>query len=170
MELIISKNALIQYDSDDAGLNDDYGGIDTDDDDGNDTDDDSGNVTDDDSGNVTDDDDDGDISGPPIGSNSEPGLQERAALHGRRMTKAWRPHTHESLSPSLSGHSHCMLTASQYRSRQTARSVKYQRRQGFFLTYSCRPSIDGLPGLLSSHRPLTQVTLSAKSKTAWRRD
>ncbi|GFS27227.1 hypothetical protein ElyMa_005248200 [Elysia marginata] len=74
-----------------------------------------------------------------------------------------RDHTHTGLS--LSGHSHCRLTASQYRSRQTARFVKYQRRQGFFLTSSSRPSSDRLPGLFSSHRPLTQVTLSAKSKT-----
>ncbi|GFR83483.1 hypothetical protein ElyMa_005975700 [Elysia marginata] len=68
------------YDSDDAGRNDDYGGIDTDDDGGIDTDDDGGNVTDDDSGNDTDDDDDGGDSGPPLGSISEPELQERAAL------------------------------------------------------------------------------------------
>ncbi|GFR80589.1 hypothetical protein ElyMa_005902100 [Elysia marginata] len=95
-----------EYDSDDAGRNDDYGGIDTDDDGGRDTDDDGGKDTDDDGGNDTDDDggigtdddDDGDDSGPPFGSNSEPGLQERAALHGRRMTKASRPHTHRSLS------------------------------------------------------------------------
>ncbi|GFR66921.1 proline and serine-rich 3 [Elysia marginata] len=85
-----------RYDSGDAGRNDDYGGIDTIDDGGNDTDDDGGNDTYDDGGNVTD--DDGDDSGPPLGSNREPGLQERAALHGRFMAKASRPHTHRSLS------------------------------------------------------------------------
>ncbi|GFS14975.1 hypothetical protein ElyMa_003175300 [Elysia marginata] len=46
--------------------------------------------------NVTDDDDDN--PGPQLGSNREPGLQERAALHGRRMAKASRPHTHTGLS------------------------------------------------------------------------
>ncbi|GFR85568.1 hypothetical protein ElyMa_002444700 [Elysia marginata] len=79
---------------DNAGRNDDYGGIDTDDDGGNDTDDDGGNVTDDD--------DDGDDPGPPLGSTREPGLQERAALHGRRTV--WpkpRDHTHTGLSLSV---------------------------------------------------------------------
>ncbi|GFS12720.1 hypothetical protein ElyMa_006704700 [Elysia marginata] len=65
-------NRGLGFDSDDAGRNDDYGGVDTDDDGGNDTDEDGGNVTDDDI--------DGDDSGPPLGSNYEPGLQERAAL------------------------------------------------------------------------------------------
>ncbi|GFS25576.1 hypothetical protein ElyMa_007030400, partial [Elysia marginata] len=70
---------------DDAGREDDFGGSDTDDGGGNDTDDDGGNVTHDD--------DDGNDLGPPLGSISKPGLQERAALHGLRMTKASRPHT-----------------------------------------------------------------------------
>ncbi|GFR64127.1 transposase [Elysia marginata] len=73
-----------RYDNDDAGRNDDYGGIDTNDDGGIDTDDDGGDVTDDD--------DDGDDSGPPLGSNSEPGLQERAALvQGLRAAEVCGP-------------------------------------------------------------------------------
>ncbi|GFS06407.1 hypothetical protein ElyMa_001222700 [Elysia marginata] len=136
--------------SDNAGRIDDYVGIDTDDDGGNDTDDDGGNVTDDD--------DDGDNPGSPLGSNREPGLQKRAALHGRRMAKASRPHTQVSLSLgslSLSGHSHCRLTASQYRSRQTARSVKYQQRQGFFshgqVVTDCQDSLVHTDHSLMSH-------------------
>ncbi|GFR89854.1 hypothetical protein ElyMa_004289400 [Elysia marginata] len=63
-----------------AQSSDDDGGSDTDDDGGGDTDDDGGNDTDDDGGGDTDDQDDGDDSGPPLGSISEPELQERATL------------------------------------------------------------------------------------------
>ncbi|GFR90492.1 reverse transcriptase-like protein [Elysia marginata] len=60
------------HNSDDVGRNDDEGG----------------NDTDDDGGNVTDDDDGGDDSGPPLGSISEPGLQERAALQVQGLRTA----------------------------------------------------------------------------------
>ncbi|GFR73712.1 hypothetical protein ElyMa_003875100 [Elysia marginata] len=64
------------------------------------------------------------------------GLWKCAVLHGRRTTKASRPHTPESLSGSnrcrltaskththgsLSGYSRCRLTASQYRRSTTAK-------------------------------------------------
>ncbi|GFS09372.1 hypothetical protein ElyMa_004780600 [Elysia marginata] len=111
-----------RYDNDVAGRNDDYGGSDTDDG----------------GGNVTDDDDDGDDSDPPLGSISEPGLQERAApqVQGLRAAEVFgppRPTYDQSLETtharvSLSGYSHCRLTASQYRSRQKALSVKYSLR------------------------------------------
>ncbi|GFR62508.1 hypothetical protein ElyMa_001874000 [Elysia marginata] len=113
-------NVRTGYDSDDAGYNDDYGG--------------SG--TDDQGGNVTDDDDDGDDSGPPLGLISGPGcrnvwssksktlgLRKCAALHGRRTTKASRPHTHTHAS--LSGNSRCRLTASRPRTH-TRVSIRIQ--------------------------------------------
>ncbi|GFR82279.1 hypothetical protein ElyMa_000623100 [Elysia marginata] len=64
-------------------------------------------------------------------------LRKGAALHGRRTTKASKPHTHRSISGcsrcrptasrphkhrSLSGCSRCWLTASQYRSSTTVKT------------------------------------------------
>ncbi|GFS21994.1 hypothetical protein ElyMa_006938900 [Elysia marginata] len=70
------------------------------------------------------------------------GLWKCAALHGQPTTKAARPHTHRS----LSRFSRCRLTASQYRSSSTVKtnSTVRQRRQGFSLTKSIRPSSDRL--------------------------
>ncbi|GFR91901.1 MAM and LDL-receptor class A domain-containing protein 1 [Elysia marginata] len=74
-----------KYNRNDAGRNGDDGGGDTDDDGGNDIDDNSGNLTDDDNG--------GDDSGPPLGSISEPGLQERMTLQvqGLRVAEVCGP-------------------------------------------------------------------------------
>ncbi|GFS20422.1 hypothetical protein ElyMa_003312500 [Elysia marginata] len=83
----------------------------------------------------------------------------------KQPTNQHRDHTHGF----LSGYSHCRLTASQYRSSTTIKTNSTVRQvpasTGFLSHKQGRPSSDRLPGLSSSHRPLTQVTLSAKSKT-----